>query len=74
MASGAWSAFSTWAKDDDWTSAIPGESKRLKQSRSILCNGAQIKIFENVFDALKQLRERYPGEWLWIDALSINQK
>lgn len=42
-------------------------------SRKVTCNGREMRVFENLFAALKQLRRKQQGVWLWIDAICINQ-
>jgi hypothetical protein len=39
----------------------------------ITCNGKQLAITRNLFDALHNLREGKVSAWLWVDALCINQ-
>jgi hypothetical protein len=42
-------------------------------SAHITCNGRQLAITRNLFDALYNLREAKVHDWLWVDALCINQ-
>jgi hypothetical protein len=46
-----------------------------KPTRDITCNGASLCVTENVFQALRQLRNtKAQRRKLWIDAICINQK
>jgi hypothetical protein len=40
---------------------------------TIICNGSDIKITPNLFDALRHLRLEKRSRTLWIDAICINQ-
>jgi hypothetical protein len=39
-----------------------------------MCNGCKILVTENLFDALDQLSQMPDVDFLWIDALCINQE
>lgn len=39
----------------------------------IVCNGVIYTITQNLFDALRHMREEKIDRFLWIDALCINQ-
>ncbi|KAF8853909.1 HET-domain-containing protein [Acephala macrosclerotiorum] len=41
---------------------------------TIICNGSEIKITQNLFDALRQLRLKEKSRTLWVDAICINQE
>ena len=41
---------------------------------TIKCNGADMKVTQNLFDALQSLREIGTRGLLWVDAISINQE
>lgn len=41
-------------------------------TREILCNGRTMNVYQNLYDALLQLRKSCPGDY-WIDAICINQ-
>lgn len=43
-----------------------------ESSRTILCNDRIMVVYENLYDALLQLRKSSPGDY-WIDAVCINQ-
>ncbi|KAH7014503.1 heterokaryon incompatibility protein-domain-containing protein [Microdochium trichocladiopsis] len=49
------------------------DEEELRASRKVTCNGRTMKVFENLYEALKQLRRNRPGEWFWIDAVCMNQ-
>ncbi|KXJ85797.1 heterokaryon incompatibility protein-domain-containing protein [Microdochium bolleyi] len=51
----------------------PNVDEPLAASRKVFCNGQPMDIFENLFAALKEVRRKLPGAWLWIDAVCINQ-
>jgi len=53
---------------------LPTEVKQPRPSKTVICNGVRMRVFDNVFDALKRLCDKFPGEWFWIDAVSINQQ
>ena len=79
------SALSAFAKNTMTTikqSATTGTAKfeapefdeEATASHKVTCNGHEMRVFENLFAALKQLRRKRPGAWLWLDAICINQK
>jgi hypothetical protein len=39
-----------------------------------MCNGCKILVTENLFDTLDQLSQMPDVDFLWIDALCINQE
>lgn len=41
---------------------------------TILCNGVDVKINANLFDALRQLRHVHVPVVIWVDFLCINQQ
>lgn len=41
---------------------------------SIICNGTQLTVLPNLYNALLRLRRRYPGQQFWIDGICINQR
>lgn len=46
-----------------------------KPTRDVTCNGTTLRVTENVFQALQQLRStRGRQRMVWIDAICINQK
>ncbi|KAH7018152.1 heterokaryon incompatibility protein-domain-containing protein [Microdochium trichocladiopsis] len=53
--------------------SLPDPDDELRATRKVTCNGYEMMVFENLFEALKQLRRGRPGEWLWIDAVCMNQ-
>jgi hypothetical protein len=46
----------------------------LKFKRPLLCNGAILHVLSNLYSALQHLRRRDRPEWLWADAICINQR
>lgn len=42
-------------------------------SKSINCNGYEVKVTDSCFEALSSLREALGNFTIWVDALSINQ-
>ncbi|KXJ89561.1 heterokaryon incompatibility protein-domain-containing protein [Microdochium bolleyi] len=53
--------------------SVPDPDDELRATRKVTCNGHEMMVFDNLFEALKQLRRGRPGEWLWIDAVCMNQ-
>ncbi|KAH7024524.1 heterokaryon incompatibility protein-domain-containing protein [Microdochium trichocladiopsis] len=45
----------------------------LNAFKKVTCNGKPMKVHQNLFQGLKQLRKKRQEEWFWIDALCINQ-
>lgn len=46
-----------------------------KPTKALICNGRTLRVTENVFQALRQLRSRKGLQRIiWIDAICINQK
>ncbi|KAK4443333.1 heterokaryon incompatibility protein-domain-containing protein [Podospora aff. communis PSN243] len=41
--------------------------------RAIICNGREVQIGENLFDAMKRVRHVTSSQMIWADALCINQ-
>jgi hypothetical protein len=44
-----------------------------KTRRAVWCNGATLHILSNLYSALQHLRGKDEAEWLWADAICINQ-
>lgn len=57
----------TWYIDRDMGSPIKG------RMRTIICNGQRLKIHQNLYNALLQLRKMNRGHRIWIDAICIDQ-
>lgn len=53
---------------------IPDLDADLKATNWIWCNGQRIKIYQNLYEALCQLKKTRAGDWYWIDAICMNQK
>ncbi|EON65769.1 hypothetical protein W97_05008 [Coniosporium apollinis CBS 100218] len=45
----------------------------LEPTRSLFVDGCRVDVRPNLFTALHHLRDAIPGEYLWVDALCINQ-
>jgi hypothetical protein len=56
---------------------VPGQKDEdyapLEFPASVICNGYRLSVKENLFDALAQLSRMSEVDFLWIDALCINQ-
>lgn len=50
----------------------PGQSN-VRMAPSVICNGMQLPVRENLYDALAQVRSRRESNYLWIDSICINQ-
>ncbi len=46
----------------------------LERTCSIVCDGVDLKVTQNLFNACTQLRDNGPGKYVWIDAVCINQR
>jgi tetratricopeptide (TPR) repeat protein len=56
-----------------WGSARPGDGLTADPICKIFCDGKELYITQNLFDALSVLRMA-PNTLLWVDAICINQK
>lgn len=50
------------------------EQAAMNSPLSILCDGFEVPVTENLFDALSQLRQISDIKLIWIDAICINQE
>ncbi|KAF2135509.1 uncharacterized protein K452DRAFT_203225, partial [Aplosporella prunicola CBS 121167] len=57
----------TWHIDRDYEAPTPG------RMRTIICNGKTLKVHQNLYNALLQLRQHNRGHPFWIDAICIDQ-
>jgi len=55
-----------------WGSARPEDGLTADLTRQIFCDGKELHITQNLFDALSILRMQ-PNTFLWVDAICINQ-
>ncbi|KAM7193814.1 Heterokaryon incompatibility protein (HET) domain containing protein, partial [Rhypophila sp. PSN 637] len=55
-----------------WASARPGDGLTADLTCKIFCEGKELYITQNLFDALSALRIQ-PNTFLWVDAICINQ-
>ncbi|KAK4219498.1 heterokaryon incompatibility protein-domain-containing protein [Rhypophila decipiens] len=55
-----------------WASARPGDGLTADLTCKIFCEGKELYITQNLFDALSTLRIQ-PNTFLWVDAICINQ-
>jgi hypothetical protein len=59
-----------------WEPPLSSDKKRYDEKTDLLgikVNGQTFKVRPNLFDALFQLRETFPLDYVWIDAICINQ-
>ena len=70
----SYKAFIQLVNDRPLDDSPPDPDDDLRATRRVTCNGRGMMIFENLFEALKQLRRGRPDEWLWIDAVCMNQR
>jgi hypothetical protein len=63
----------TWGASS-WDARNRGMTSR--KTIPILCNGSQVVVTQNLHDCLERFEDdnEFHGQWLWVDALSINQE
>src|SRR5436190_11202921 len=63
----------TWGEAIDWTCDSTSKPSYNRSVEHLTCDGSLLRVSGNLVDFLRVWKVQEEGDWIWIDALSINQ-